>query len=300
MSARAFAIFSALCCLATLLCALATRAEPLAVVAAKSVRVAEPRARQFGEGLALPPELSGHTRHPLLHFTFDDGPDPVQTPRLLDALDAAGVKATFFFSASRFLSGERRNARAVELAREVARRGHAIGSHSFDHQRMARLAPPALREQLARNHAAFEHAFGRQSLLFRPPFGSSNRALRGMLRERGYSNVLWNIGLADWVERPPQAIEETFFKVLARNERRDGDRGGIVLMHDTHAFSVDAFLLIMGELERRNCEALQQEHRPLYDVVDDLEPFAAEPDARWLGDRQRRLRQRLQRSCSVR
>jgi peptidoglycan/xylan/chitin deacetylase (PgdA/CDA1 family) len=218
--------------------------------------------------------LVGNTPRRLLHFTFDDGPHATETPRLLDALDRFGVKATFFFSASRFASAEKRNAGASELARQVAARGHAIGSHSFDHVPMARLSPPQLKEQLARSDAMFERVFGARSHLFRPPKGSRNRALEGMLEQRRDTTVMWNVGLADWVERPPQQILETFFKVLARNEKRDGDRGGIVLLHDTHSWSVDGFVLIMEALQARNCELLERGEE-LYEVVDSLAPFVA-------------------------
>src|SRR5262245_25932271 len=92
---------------------------------------AAPSDTQLGADLPGPRYLSGSTARRMLHFTFDDGPTAENTPRLLDALDRAGMKATFFFSTSRFASRERRNARALDLAREVARRGHEVGAHGF-------------------------------------------------------------------------------------------------------------------------------------------------------------------------
>lgn len=240
--------------------------------------------------------IGGATAHRLLHFTFDDGPDVEQTPRLLDALDRAQIKATFFFSTSRFLSKERRNAHAIELAKEVARRGHNLGSHSCDHQRMARMAPPALREQIERSDAAFEKVFGAPTRLFRPPFGSRNAALDAMLAERGDATVMWNIGMADWNERAPELIRHSFFRALERNEQERGERGGVVLLHDTHAWSVSAFELIARELEQRNCELLARGEE-LFDVTDDLSPFATEPSADVLEARQAALRDRLRPRC---
>jgi peptidoglycan/xylan/chitin deacetylase (PgdA/CDA1 family) len=240
--------------------------------------------------------ITGATKHRLLHFTFDDGPDADQTPRLLDMLDQAGMKATFFFSTSRFVSREARNAQAIELAKEVARRGHNLGSHSSEHQRMAKLAPPALRDQLKRSDEAFEAIFGAQTRLFRPPFGSRNAALDAMLAERGDATVMWNIGMADWVERKPELVALTFFRALERNERDRGERGGVILMHDTHAWSVDAFKLIAAELERRNCAALAS-NEELYDSTDDLTPFVIEPTAAQLAARQLELRARFEKRC---
>jgi peptidoglycan/xylan/chitin deacetylase (PgdA/CDA1 family) len=255
-------------------------------------------AEQLGSRLRGRGVISGATKHRLLHFTFDDGPDAEQTPRLLDALDAHEMKATFFFSTSRFVSREARNAKAIELAKEVARRGHPLGSHSSEHERMAKLAPPALRDQLRRSDEAFEAIFGAQTRLFRPPYGSRNAALDAMLAERGDATVMWNIGMADWVERKPELIALTFFRVLERNERDRGERGGVILMHDTHAWSVDAFKLIAAELERRNCAALAKGEE-LYDSTDDLVPFVVEPTAEDLAARQQALRKRLSKRCAT-
>ena len=263
--------------------------------------MASPRARTLTEQLGASTKgrgvITGATRHRLLHFTFDDGPEPEQTPRLLDLLDRFQMKATFFFSTSRFVSREARNARAAELAKEVARRGHNLGSHSSEHQRMAKLAPPALRDQLRRSDEAFESIFGAQTRLFRPPFGSRNAALDAMLAERGDATVMWNIGMADWVEREPSQIVLTFFRVLERNERDRGERGGVILMHDTHAWSVDAFELIATELERRNC-ALLAAGEELYDSAEDLSFFASEPPAHVLAARQAALRERFAKRCA--
>lgn len=263
----------------------------------------------LGESLAAGKVVSGATGHRLIHFTFDDGPDPRTTGPLLDLLDRLGIKATFFFSASRFRGGKR-NAEAPALAREALRRGHSIGSHSVDHVRMRKLSPPELRAQLDENEHLFERVFGARTFLFRPPFGSTNRALDRMLVERRYTNVMWNIGLADWVERPPEALLRTFVKVLERNQQA-GQLGGVVLMHDTHAWTVEALGLIVAHLRERNCALLAEEGSELFDLVDDLRFFhapadplqpAAEappaaPDSAVLNHRQQRLRTETRARC---
>lgn len=216
--------------------------------------------------------ITGATHQRVLHLTFDDGPDPRTTPRLLDMLDELGIKATFFFSASRFRGREKRNAAAADIARETLRRGHAIGSHSVDHVRMGRMSPAELAAQLNENDQLFEAVFGQRTFLFRPPFGSHNRQLDRMLHSRGYTHVLWNIGLADWVQRSPESILKTFIKMLKRNETRKEQLGGVVLLHDTHAWTVDAVPLIVTYIRQRNCELLQAgEH--LYDFSPSLKPF---------------------------
>jgi peptidoglycan/xylan/chitin deacetylase (PgdA/CDA1 family) len=255
------------------------------------------RERRLGAGLGGHGRIEGTTTRRLLHFTFDDGPDPRTTPRLLDQLDRHGVKATFFFSASRFRDGLKRHAGDAELAREVLRRGHMVGSHSVDHQRMAKLGRAALQEQLDLNDRLFLEVFGARTFLFRPPFGSSNAHLDAMLAERGYTFVAWNLGIADWVQRPPDRLALTFRKVLERSELEPDGRGGGVLLHDTHAWTLDAFELILGYVEARNC-ALLARGEELFDITDDLTPFIGDglaPEV--LAKRQGRLRERYANKC---
>ncbi len=244
--------------------------------------------------------VGGATPHRILHFTFDDGPDEKLTPRLLDLLDQAGWKATFFFSTSRFDPKQRRNAFAPAMALEVARRGHQLGSHGFQHQRMSRLKPPQLREQLDQSDAMFRRVFGTRTFLFRPPFGSRNAALDQMLADEGYVTAMWNLGMADWVAREPALLRMTFWRVLERNEAERGERGGIVLMHDTHAWSIDAFGLIAESIQARNCELLQNRGEELYDVVDSMAPWVKPLSPDTHAKRQQDLRQRTAARCAAR
>lgn len=224
----------------------------------------------LGRALAGGRIITGATSQRLIHFTFDDGPDPRTTPRLLDILDRLHVKATFFFSASRFRGGKR-NEHAPEIARDALRRGHSIGSHSVDHVRMHGLTAAEVTAQLDENERLFEKIFGARTFLFRPPFGSRNHHVDRQLQERRYTDVLWNIGLADWVKRPPKALVKTFEKMLDRNAE-EGQLGGVVLLHDTHPWTVDAVEPMVQLLRTRNCSLLQL-GEPLYDIVDDLGAF---------------------------
>jgi peptidoglycan-N-acetylglucosamine deacetylase len=260
----------------------------------------------LGNGLIM----SGATSHRLIHFTFDDGPDPYLTPRLLDKLDAVSVKATFFFSASRFRGREKRNAHAVEIAQEILRRGHTIGSHSVDHKRMHSMNRQAIQNQLDENDVLFRRVFGDRVWLFRPPHGSRSPLVDEMLAERGYTTVLWNIGMADWVARSADQVLSVWRRVLSRRERESGEQGGIVLLHDTHAWSVEAFGLIYTDIVDRNCRLLDSGEE-LYDVVDDLRFFytkrgdsrpgvfapTASPDPAILAARQSKIRHEMATRC---
>jgi peptidoglycan/xylan/chitin deacetylase (PgdA/CDA1 family) len=272
----------------------AARAVPAAALLAAHDPIPE---AQFGSELRGAGVLTGATKRRMLHFTFDDGPDELWTPPLLDALDRAGFKATFFFSTGRFNPVQRRHAYAPALAREIARRGHQVGTHGFDHVRMSRLRPPQLREQIAHSEAFFERVFGTRTFLYRPPFGSRNAAFDRMLAEGEYATVMWNIGMADWVARTPEQVRKSFWRAIERNECEAGDRGGIVLMHDTHDWSVAAFSLIAASIRERNCELLAAGEE-LYDVRDSLAAWAKPLPPAALDRRQAQLRARERVRCA--
>ncbi|HKU43799.1 MAG TPA: hypothetical protein VJR89_36820, partial [Polyangiales bacterium] len=83
---------------------------------------------------------------------------------------------------------------------------------------------------------------------------------------------LWNLGAGDFQVKTAGEVLDTFRRVLERRERENGEHGGIVLLHDTYAWSVDAFQLIYAELRARNCELLNSGEE-LYDIVSDLTLF---------------------------
>lgn len=269
------------------------RALPLVAAVGASGQVPP---SQFGAELQGGGVVSGATQRRILHFTFDDGPDARTTPHLLDLLDRAGVKATFFFSTSRFDDRAHRNARAPELAHEVARRGHQLGSHGYKHERMAHMKPPELQAQLGGSEAAFEKVFGTRTFLIRPPFGSRNEALDQMLAAGKFVTVMWNIGMADWNQRPPDEIEKTFWRVVARNEAERGERGGVILLHDTHLWSIEAFALITASIAKKNCELLAAGEE-LYDVEGSLAPWIKPPSDAAFAARQAELREQAKARC---
>ena len=210
--------------------------------------------------------------HRMILFTFDDGPDPATTPLLLDRLDEAGIKAIFFLVASRIAGKTPMERRQAVIAREIVRRGHIVAGHTVDHVQLPLLDDEAALYQLTRSEEIFEQVLGGRPWLFRPPFGAHSQRIDQHLAARHYTSVLWNLGAGDFQVRTADEVYETWVKVFERREREDGDRGGIVLLHDTYPWSVDAFERIVSYLLRRNCE-LNERGEELFDFVDDLDFF---------------------------
>jgi len=119
-------------------------------------------------------------------LTFDDGPDPEWTPRVLDVLAREGVRAAFF------LIGQRAR-RVPEQARRIADSGHDLGNHTWSHPSLWRCGPAHTEREIADGHAAIADAAGAPPRFFRPPWGKTNLAMFGVARELGTPNVFWTV-----------------------------------------------------------------------------------------------------------
>ena len=166
--------------------------------AAHGTPAPSPGAAREAAGAAFPalPDEPGHwgthrvvwsvpTTAPLAAITFDDGPTPAYTPRILDALAAAGVTATFFMMGH--------NAAAHRsLVAEVVAAGHEVGSHTWSHLDLAKTTPTQTRDEIVRGREAVEDAVQRPLVGFRPPRGElSGYALR-VCAELGQDVFLWS------------------------------------------------------------------------------------------------------------
>lgn len=152
---------------------------------------------------------------PLVALTFDDGPHPKYTPRLLDILAAYGAKATFF------VVGEVA-AQQGELLRRMVEAGHAIGSHTWDHPSFPLINRRERCSQLSRWAAAVTPWGGQK--LFRPPYGDQSLASRLDLWRAGYTVVTWNVVSGDWIDDVAAPLAARLLPRLTP--------GSIALLHD--------------------------------------------------------------------
>lgn len=169
-------------------------------------------------------------------LTLDDGPDPVDTPAILDLLDRHGAKATFFVIG-------RKAEKYPDLIREIHRRGHQIGNHSWSHPR-ARfwcLGPLATLREIVKCQRVIEGILGQAPVVFRAPVGHYNFFVHPVLKQEGLKLVGWSSRGFDGVASP---LAEVLRKI-----RRTAGEGGIILAHEGTpiAWGVVAGILELGE-----------------------------------------------------
>jgi peptidoglycan/xylan/chitin deacetylase (PgdA/CDA1 family) len=170
-----------------------------------------PQSQLFGPTLRRTNDASG------IALTFDDGPNPAVTPRLLDLLDRHGVRATFF------LIGKYVRA-CPDLAAETAARGHAIGNHTETHPNLIWLSPQQISEELERCHEAIFATTSREPRWMRPPFGFRGPQLNAVVRRAGYMGVaMWSLWARDWKPQPPEPV------IRRLRKARGGD---VIVLHD--------------------------------------------------------------------
>jgi peptidoglycan/xylan/chitin deacetylase (PgdA/CDA1 family)/glycosyltransferase involved in cell wall biosynthesis len=172
--------------------------------------------------------IHGTTRR-RIHLTFDDGPHLVNTPRLLEELKQAGIRATFFVMGKKLQTPE-----GMELVRRAVAEGHQIGNHTFSHPHLTELNEDQIREQILSTEGLIG-ALDNGVKLFRPPYNDHNSLVDQVVESLGYRMVSWNVDSKDWhPEYKSEWVERAMEQIAAQ-------RDSIVLLHDFSAVTVENF-----------------------------------------------------------
>lgn len=169
-------------------------------------------------------------------LTFDDGPDPVYTPQLLDGLKERGARASFF------LMGKQAEA-YPELVLRMKEEGHLIGNHTYSHIQLTKKNREAFKAELKKTNELLTGITGEEVQFVRPPYGCWDKSLE---TELTMLPVLWNIDPMDWCSTNVSGIVK---KVTDKAQEN-----AVILMHDEYASSVTAALKIVDILQEEGYE----------------------------------------------
>lgn len=177
----------------------------------------------------------------VVSLTFDDGPQPVNTPRVLDILKAHGVKGTFFVTGA--------NAEKYpELIKRIVAEGHALGNHTYTHANLSKCTAAQAKAEFDRCQAAIDKALGAHYdlKLVRPPYGATGPQVKAALAP-GQQIVLWNVDSNDWrYAKDDQKIFQNIFEGAYGVHAR----GGTILFHDIHPQTVRVLDEVISRLQR--------------------------------------------------
>ena len=181
---------------------------------------------------------------PLVSITFDDGPNPRATPRILDVLRREGVRATFFVLG-------RHAERWPELVRRAALDGHQLGNHGYFHRKLYRRSPGYVRDDLTRGTEQIVRASGVRPRHFRAPHGFRSPWVTPIAASLGQRTVGWSLGV--WDSARPGA------DVIAARTLEGMHAGSILLLHDGDGYdpegdrsqTAEALPAILDGLRRR-------------------------------------------------
>jgi len=175
-------------------------------------------------------------------MTYDDGPHPQNTPRLLDMLRERNIRATFYVIG-----------RNVDLYPAVVRRivaeGHEIGNHSYTHRSLTTLSDASVRDEINKTQEAIRRAAGVTARTLRPPYGAFRQNQRqATYNDMGLPTILWSVDPLDWKRPGPAIVSQRIVSGVTP--------GAIVLSHDLHSQTVDAMPATLEALMQKGYKFL--------------------------------------------
>ena len=169
-------------------------------------------------------KLRGSSQEKKVALTFDDGPDTRFTPKVLDALKANQVKATFFVLGAMASTHP-------DIIRRIVNEGHVIGNHSYSHENLPKLSVDKFQNQIERTESVLQGLIGYAPRLIRPPYGAINEEQVKWIADHHYLIVNWNVDSLDWKSLNSDQV--------LHNIMQQTKPGSIILQHSGGADSQD-------------------------------------------------------------
>ena len=193
-------------------------------------------------------------------LTFDDGPHPRTTPRVLEVLRENNLKGVFFVLGV--------NARKFpHLVKQIHDEGHTIGNHGYSHANLTKLSHAAILREIRITNDLISEITGKKPRLFRPPYGAINESVSSAVSSEGMSVMLWNIDPSDWRHKDSSRS----VSIITRQMRLDSvARGGIILMHDNIPSTIETLRVLLPVIRRQLyivCSETMGEPRNIFKIV---------------------------------
>jgi peptidoglycan/xylan/chitin deacetylase (PgdA/CDA1 family) len=234
--------------------------------------------RAAAKGWPTPAAGDSASGGPEVLFTFDDGPNPKTTPRVLDTLARHHIHAVFFLVGE---MAENKSPRVAAVLQRILRDGHVIASHTMKHHDLCRVSESKAAADIDDGKAAVELAAGVPTAWFRVPFGARCSRLERMLDERHLTHFHWDLDPQEWKHNDPARAVRYVTGELGRASGRE-----VLLMHDIKQATTKALPEILDWIDAENARREASHKKPIRIV--DAPALAVERLPRglvaWLGD----------------
>jgi len=166
------------------------------------------------------------TSQPVVAMTFDDGPHPELTPKLLDILKKRNIRATFYVIG--------RNVAAYpEIARRIVEEGHEIGNHTYTHPALSKIGAARVKTELDKTTQIIKQITGVTPKTMRPPYGATNTSLNRRINDEfSMPVIMWSVDPQDWRYRNASRVSSHIIS--------NSKPGDIILAHDIHPSTIAA------------------------------------------------------------
>lgn len=207
--------------------------------------------------IALRKLIRGNPDRKWIALTFDDGPHPMYTPKLVAILNKYRVKATFF------VVGKMAE-QYPDLVHLLQQNGHAIGNHTYHHVNLTRLTPEQIAVEIKACGKVIQSITGQAPHLFRPPGGDYNQTVAQIAQSLGYWLILWTDDPGDYARPPKKVLEQRLLSNLSN--------GGIILLHDGVPQTIELLPQLLEYLRKEGYTVV---------LVDDMLPTPQHPQIRY-------------------
>jgi peptidoglycan/xylan/chitin deacetylase (PgdA/CDA1 family) len=208
--------------------------------------IASPKRPVGGDAL----EVNGsHLPAKALVLTFDDGPHPRYTDRILETLKRFKVKAVFFAVGQNLgaltKDGRVQPVRTSDASRRLLDAGFPLANHSFSHSFLPKLTDVEIAREIELTNRMIQEVSKSDTILFRPPYGARDERVLAALQARRMKSILWNIDSKDWADPVPKSIANRAIATV------EGEGKGILLFHDIQGRTVEALPMVLETLQSR-------------------------------------------------
>ena len=170
-------------------------------------------------------------------FTFDDGPHPILTERLLEILKDENVRANFF-------TVGRNVDRYPQITDQVAQAGHVVGNHSYSHKNFPKFSFNEIKLEIIKGFQSLLGLWDFTTPFFRYPYGAFTKKSRKYLQDHDVAEFFWNMDTRDWAIKNPNDLYRNVLKELNREKR------GILLFHDVHSQTIEVIPNVLIALKQ--------------------------------------------------